>query len=459
MFESEFSLESIPPFEDASTCGESELRRAKSLAMSESPPFSFSDEATTFVKHAGIRLHSAFQPIISVVHSRVVGHEALIRGKNERDELLTPAELFPQLVATLTARKVNETCSRLHLDSFVEQKGKGWLFLNFSPDAIPDRAGVVEEFGSWIKASGLPPAQVVVEIIETRTFDEEFLATAVSGFRDLGCLVAIDDFGAGQSNFERIWRLRPDIVKLDRAMITEAAHNPLVERILPGIVSLVHEAGCLVVMEGIETARQALIAVESDVDFVQGFYFSLPRARYTEDADLRHHFESLSSNIRTTQDERSAFDQEFFSRFNGQLQDCVSLRESGLNLARACASFLRLENVQRVYELDSQGYQIGGNVESPTRNAPDPRFSPCGDAEGANWYRRPYFQRAVANPGHVQVSRPYLSIRDASSCVTISVGFMIEGNLRVLCADLDHGEARGTCPRELRRTQPPVRNA
>jgi EAL domain-containing protein (putative c-di-GMP-specific phosphodiesterase class I) len=455
MSESKFTLEPTRLGSTAEALRELESLRAKPLPMSKVPPSQFPDEPTTFVERAGLRLHSAFQPIISVVHSKVVGHEALVRGRDQNNRSLSPAELFPLLVATLSERKVNETCSRLHLESFVEQGGKGWLFLNFTPDAVSDRAGIVAEFGNWIQSSGLSPSQVVVEIVETRTFDEKLLAAAVSGFRDLGCLVAIDDFGAGHSNFERVWRLRPDIVKLDRAMITEAAHNPLVERILPGIVSLVHEAGCLVVMEGIETERQAFIAVESDVDFVQGFYFSRPQARYAEGTDLRPHFESLSTNIRATHNERTAFDQEFLSRFTGQLEDCVSLLDGGLTLQEATASFLRLANVQRVYELDAQGYQIGDNIESPTRRAPDPRFSPCEDANGANWYRRPYFQQAIAKPGHVQVSRPYLSIRDASSCVTMSLGFIHDTGLRILCADLDHGEARGTCPRSLRQTHPP----
>ncbi len=38
----------------------------------------------------------------------------------------------------------------------------------------------------------------------------------------MGCLLAIDDFGAGHSNFERVWNLKPDIVKLDRTLLVRA---------------------------------------------------------------------------------------------------------------------------------------------------------------------------------------------------------------------------------------------
>lgn len=404
-------------------------------ALSLEPPAS--EPPSHVVEHAGLKLHTAFQPIISVVHSKIVGHEALLRGYDERNNLLSPAELFPQLVATLSARQVNETCSKLHLQSFSKSRGDGWLFLNVSPDSMPDRAGVISEFGDWIQQAGVRPHQVVVEIIETRSYDECRLAEAVSGFRHLGCLVAIDDFGAGESNFERIWRLRPDLVKLDRAMITEAAVNPLVQRILPGIVSLVHEAGCLVVMEGIETERQALIAVESDVDFVQGFYFSRPSSRYNQPNEIRAQLDELENSIRSTREAQSAMDRGFFASFTGGLEECVSALEEGLAFRDAVSKFLGLAGVQRIYELDAEGYQVGENAESTDYEMHDPRFAPCADGHGANWFRRPHFQRAMAHPKKVQVSRPYLSIRDARSCVTMSIAFEHKNQMRVLCADLD----------------------
>ena len=68
----------------------------------------------------------------------------------------------------------------------------------------------------------------------------------------------------------------------------------------------------------------------------------------------------------------------------------------------------------------------------------DPRLEPCADAGGSNWYRRSYFKSAVRTPGKVHISRPYLSVRDAQSCVTMSIAFETKEGARVLCADLDH---------------------
>lgn len=140
-----------------------------------------------------------------------------------------------------------------------------------------------------LKRLHIEPRRVVLEVLEQSAEDIERLALAVQQFRDQGFLIALDDFGAGHTNIERIWQLDPDIVKLDRVMLSHAGHNvhaPLSERtrkqrrnmeaVLWGIVSLLHEAGKLVLIEGVETEHEAQLALASGADFVQGFFFARP---------------------------------------------------------------------------------------------------------------------------------------------------------------------------------------
>ncbi len=388
----------------------------------------------------GLRLHSVFQSIFSVSHSKVVGHEALLRGQDPLGKAVGPGEIFPRLAAHFGPDAINELCARLHLAQFAAQARDGWLFLNVNPDTVPSRHLVTERFGRWLQAESIPAHRVVVEIVETRSVDERRLADAVHGYRDLGCLVAIDDFGAGESNFERVWRLRPDVVKLDRAMLEEAVSNPLVRHILPGIVSLVHEAGCLVVLEGIETEEQALLAMESDVDFVQGYHFSRPALVAPEPERARETFGALDRELKRALTERSREDRGFLESYSAGFAHCALSIERSVPLGEAAREFLKMSGVQRMYVLDHEGRQVSENVEArDSQRPPDPRFDPCSDGTGANWFRRPYFQRAIQTPRTLQVSRPYLSIRDARTCVTLSIAFDgPDGRLRVLCADLDY---------------------
>ena len=63
-------------------------------------------------------------------------------------------------------------------------------------------------------------------------------------------------------------------------MIRKASEQKRIRNLLPAIVDLLHQAGSLVLMEGIETMEQAMIAMDCDVDFVQGFFFAEPSMDY-----------------------------------------------------------------------------------------------------------------------------------------------------------------------------------
>jgi hypothetical protein len=303
---------------------------------------------------------------------------------------------------------------------------------------VAEPRSVAAAYGSFLAEATLPAHRIVVEILETSAYDECRLAEAVACFRDLGCLVAIDDFGAGHSNFERIWRIRPDIVKLDRSMVEQASEDPLVRRILPGLVSLLHEAECLVVLEGIETEEQALVAMESDADFVQGYYFAEPSVKPHDFSLLRARLDALGEKFRGMVAQKTDQDRGSIDAYSSAFLACAETLRKGKSLGHACAEFLGMRGVERAYLLDQDGVQIGTNVESGRlQQAGDRRFDPCADGTGANWFRRPYFRRAIRAPHTVQVSRPYLSIRDAKTCVTLSIAVVDGVSCRVLCADLD----------------------
>src|SRR5260221_237876 len=68
-------------------------------------------------------------------------------------------------------------------------------------------------------------------------------------------------------------RTGPDIVKIDQSVVASAVANESVRKMLLHAVSLLHEMGTLVLLEGVESKEEALMAIESDADFASGFYF------------------------------------------------------------------------------------------------------------------------------------------------------------------------------------------
>jgi EAL domain-containing protein (putative c-di-GMP-specific phosphodiesterase class I) len=310
-----------------------------------------------------------------------------------------------------------------------------WLFLNVDPSTVVRSPHFGRFFGQLLAESGLGPHRVVVEVLETASHDEQIVADGVQLFRDLGCLVAIDDVGAGHSNFERVWRASPDIVKLDRVIAT-ASSEARVRRILPGFVAVFHEAGYLVVMEGIETEAQALAALDADVDFLQGYFFARPAAECDTASSGIDRLERLNDRFHARAVERARREKGLVSAYKAVLSRTADMLAVGRDPTSAFAPLLELPAVDRCFVLDARGVQIGPNLEARSSSSLDPRYDPVADASGANWCRRAYFRRATSDVGTVQATRPYLSIRDRRPCVTLSVAFHRRDALLVACVDL-----------------------
>jgi len=382
-----------------------------------------------------LTLSSNFQPILSLSHQRIVGFEALLRAADKDGHAKAPLEVFRDIRGREEAAEVDKICLKMHMRNFIGWDTQGcWLFLNINPQSIEaDERGLM--LLEAVEASSLPPHRIVVEILEAAMLDDRLLSKWVARCRALGCLIAIDDFGAGHSNFDRIFRLHPDIVKIDRTLVEEAAANKEVGAIIPGMVSLLHQSGALVVMEGIETQQQAMIAMSADADFVQGYFFARPMPNPSHVSIPR--FSSLFEQYQAA----AAREEADFKTAIGAYVNAVGYSSVLLQGKRpfevACRGFLELPRAERCYLLDGNGMQIGAScVASAATQTDNQTYGPLSDAHGANWSRRHYFRRAVSHPEKVQVSRPYLSIASAAPCVTASIAFKVDGKLRVLCGDI-----------------------
>jgi len=390
----------------------------------------------------GCTLSSQFQPIYSLAHRRPVGYEGLIRARDAGGALVTPAELFRRAPRGAPRIDLDRRCRSLHVHNFMQAgRSRGWLFLNVDPYVAIEGPRYGSFFAHMLHENGLAPHRVAVELIESQVMSEASLAAAVEYYREMGCVIVIDDFGAGYSNFDRIWRLRPNIVKIDREMTRRIGTEARVRHMFSGIVSVLHQAGALVCVEGIETENEALCALDAGADMVQGHLFAHPAPGLVEENSCRELFARLFAQF----GEESA---EYRVRRRAGLQVYLSALERAASrltrgahhdFAVAMQPLLQLECTQRCYLIGGDGTQLGANLEA--ERSPflrDRRLEPMRATAGTNWQAKPYFRRAAAAPGQVQVCRPYLSVTGPRLCLTISLGCIVEGALVVVCVDLDY---------------------
>lgn len=386
-----------------------------------------------------LSLHSAFQPIFSLGHRRAVGHEALLRAQTADGTAVPPPVVFALAAHDSEAASLDSLTQTLHLQNYEQTDiNDTWLFLNVSPRSIAVGAHDGTQIEDRLRACAIPTRRIVIEILEGAVPDRRLLSETVQYYKSLGCLIAVDDFGAGHSNFDRVWQLSPEFIKLDRSLVAQAVVDRRARKILPHLVSLIHETGALVVLEGIETEEEALIALESDADLAQGFLFAIPDASASMSPPA--HLDRLCNRF---------FDQ-FIARpqTHGQrpyfdaFTTAVERVRAGQGVSEACAALLADPRVLRCFLLDQTGNQTGANYVSATYVVKhDLRFAPLAEPGRANWARRPYFRRAILHPESVQQTRPYFSIADARMCITLSQAFPINGRLFVLCCDMEPEEA------------------
>lgn len=230
------------------------------------------------VRWQGLELRSYLQPIYSVKLGACIGFEALLRA-NEGETSIRPEKLFDRARADGDLALLDWICRALHLRKFATiDRGDRRLFLNIHPEVAVRDSRSVREFADLVRYYGLSFTRLTVEILEAPCPDESQLRAAALAYREMGAGIAMDDFGKGRSNFDRIVSLRPDLVKIDRSILTRAVGESRSRRVLPSIVELLHEAGAQVAIEGIESADEALVAIESGADHLQGFHLAAPSA-------------------------------------------------------------------------------------------------------------------------------------------------------------------------------------
>lgn len=386
-------------------------------------------------------VHSAFQPIISVAHQRIVGFEGLARVFNTGGSPRSPADLFQAITDIELLVRADRACREVHLKNFMHASLESrWLFLNVHPLVAMHGRQFGSFFESLLQTLNVEGWRIVIEVVESELPDETLLMESIGFYRSMGCLIALDDFGVGGSQFTRLWRINADIVKLDRSLIVEAEYSPRAQRTLPSLVAMIHEAGSIVLQEGIETVEQLSIALNSGVDLLQGYGLAKP-ALLEPTETFNHAF--LEQGLKDTSLEMDRADYHLHQHIRSvteRFEDMLVALEQGKSLRDASVALLSMAIAARVFVLDARGYQVEETIQGAFAPVSiKSRFRPLAQAEGACWAKRPYFRRAMIEPNIVQISRPYLSVAGGNLCRTLSYcrGHARDDGIKVVCCDIN----------------------
>ena len=215
-----------------------------------------------------------FQPIVELPSRRVVGHEALGRGRHPGLPE-SPVELF----RTAAALGVEVDLSRLFRHKVIEiVSGRSDLpavFVNTHPAEL-SQPGLLESLEDLPR--GASHVEFTVEIHEGAIVNVAAIVELKAALSDRGMRIAYDDFGAGQARLLELGEAPPDLLKFDIRFIRGVnAAPPSKRRLLHSLVEIVKDLGAEPVAEGVETAEEAETCVDLGFTRAQGYFFGAPR--------------------------------------------------------------------------------------------------------------------------------------------------------------------------------------
>lgn len=229
-----------------------------------------------------IRPH--YQPIVRLFDGELIGFESLARWHHPTFGILPPGRFIP-LAEDLDA--INELCFSMLSQAcrdVLDWPPHVTLSINISPSQIcnPD---LPLRLLRILRASGLRPERLIVEITETALVKDFAAARAsIRSLRAAGVRIALDDFGTGYSNLHHLRELEFDRLKIDRSFI-QALDGFAGEKIVRSIISLTGTLGMTVTAEGVETGEQASSLIELGCTYGQGYFLGAPMPS-TEAAQL-----------------------------------------------------------------------------------------------------------------------------------------------------------------------------
>ncbi|MDZ5603034.1 bifunctional diguanylate cyclase/phosphodiesterase [Pseudomonas sp. RP23018S] len=225
-----------------------------------------------------LELH--YQPRLSLSDGRIVGLEALVRWRHSERGLLPPSDFVP----------------------------------------LAEQSGLIVPLGYWVisralrdmqalKASGVPPLHMAVNLsfrqfqdsqllatlsrliiehgVDARWLEFELTETAVmrrneqvrqtmDALGHLGVRFSLDDFGTGFSSFVHLNSLPITLLKIDRSFVAGMGLREENAKLVPAMINLAHNLNLEVVAEGVETDAQLTLLRSLGCDQVQGFLVSRP---------------------------------------------------------------------------------------------------------------------------------------------------------------------------------------
>ncbi len=217
----------------------------------------------------------AFQPIVDIGTGAVFAYEALVRGVDGQSagEILSGVD--PDMIY-----KFDQTCRVKAIElagGLFAPDGTAKLSINFMPNAVYEPNACIRASLAAARRVGFDPNRLMFEFTENEPMrDAAHVRRIIEAYRARGFTTAIDDFGAGYAGLGLLADLRPDMLKIDMALVRGIDTSAARRTIVAGVVRMAEALGVRCIAEGIETVEELETLRAIGIRLCQGYFLARP---------------------------------------------------------------------------------------------------------------------------------------------------------------------------------------
>ncbi len=220
------------------------------------------------------RIALAFEPVVDASSRQIAFYECLMRASRADGRVLNANEIVPVAERLGLVRMLDYRMLELVVNELVDAPDLT-ASVNVSPASTVD-PDWWQGLGALLRANRHAAERLIVEITETAAIDNVDEARGfVTRVKDLGCRIAIDDFGAGHTSFRNLRKLGVDILKIDGAFVRNMVKADDDRAFARTLVDLAHRLRMKTVAEWVQDEAAAALLAEWGCDYLQGALIGL----------------------------------------------------------------------------------------------------------------------------------------------------------------------------------------
>jgi len=346
-----------------------------------------------------------FQPILSADSKTVYSYEILGRYIDDDGAVHSLGPFFNDLNTTNEeALEVDRLVRRYALKKYAEEKRNEYLFINIRLawlTQFTDRPDLMLTL-KWAEEFGIALEKLVIEITEEEFNASNAYIRAVLHYKGVGCRIALDDYGKGASDIDRLAEIKPDIIKINMDYIHNSEKSYYYREYMRSMADFAESVGIEVLYEGIETREQLDICMALKGRFYQGFLIARPQASMSNAVIDEAVFSESIENLYTILQDEIAQTETLRKSLDTQIEHFLAENHFDFEkknydiFTKLCEE---LPNVWKIYLCDNHGNQLTPNIVSSKKVFSNKlafrSTEQMGIYKNKNWVWRGYFHDAL----------------------------------------------------------------